>query len=64
MFLVTSTCCARPREMRRISASVRTAAGRWLKTQSGANQTYNSLYGTLTFRQLPRSAQLTLRTTF
>jgi hypothetical protein len=35
-----------------------------LSFQSGANQTYNSLYGTLTFRQLPRSAQLTLRTTF
>jgi hypothetical protein len=35
-----------------------------LSFQSGANQTYNSLYGTLTFRQLPRSAQLTVRTTF
>jgi hypothetical protein len=32
--------------------------------QSGANQTYNSLYGTMTFRQLPRSAQITVRTTF
>jgi hypothetical protein len=32
--------------------------------QSGANQTYNSLYGTTTFRQLPRSAQVTVRTTF
>ena len=35
-----------------------------LSFQSGANQTYNSLYGTMTFRQLPRSAQFTLRTTF
>jgi hypothetical protein len=35
-----------------------------LSFQNGANQTYNSLYGTTTFRQLPRSAQLTLRTTF
>ena len=35
-----------------------------LSFQSGANQTYNSLYGTTTFRQLPRSAQVTLRTTF
>jgi len=35
-----------------------------LSFQSGANQTYNSLYGTTTFRQLPRSAQLTLRTSF
>jgi hypothetical protein len=35
-----------------------------LSFQNGANQTYNSLYGTLTFRQLPRSAQLTIRTTF
>jgi hypothetical protein len=35
-----------------------------LSFQSGANQTYNSLYGTMTFRQLPRSAQFTLRSTF
>ena len=35
-----------------------------LSFQSGANQTYNSLYGTTMFRQLPRSAQFTLRTTF
>jgi len=35
-----------------------------LSFQTGANQTYNSLYGATTFRQLPRSAQLTLRTTF
>jgi hypothetical protein len=35
-----------------------------LSFQSGANQTYNSLYRTTTFRQLPRSAQITLRTTF
>ncbi len=30
----------------------------------GANQTYNPLYGTTTFRQLPRSAQVVLRITF
>jgi hypothetical protein len=31
---------------------------------SGGNQTYNPLYGTTRFRQLPRSAQIVLRTTF
>ena len=31
---------------------------------SGANQTYNPLYGTTRFRQPPRSAQIALRTTF
>ena len=35
-----------------------------LSFQSGANQTYNVLYGTTTFRQVPRSAQVGLRTTF
>ena len=35
-----------------------------LSFQSGANQTYNSLYGTTTFRQLPRSAQGTIRMAF
>lgn len=35
-----------------------------LSFQSGANQTYNVLFGTTTFRQLPRSAQVLLRTTF
>jgi hypothetical protein len=32
--------------------------------QSGANQTFNPLFGTTTFRQLPRSAQLVVRTWF
>ncbi len=32
--------------------------------QSGANQTYNVLYGTTTYRQLPRSAQVQLRASF
>lgn len=32
--------------------------------QSGANQTYNPLFGATMFRQLPRSAQLVLRTAF
>lgn len=32
--------------------------------QSGANQTYNPLYRSTMFRQLPRSAQIVLRTTF
>ena len=31
---------------------------------AGANQTYNPLYGQLTSRQPPRSAQLVLRTMF
>lgn len=31
---------------------------------SGANQTYNPLYGTTRFRQPPRSAQIALRTSF
>ena len=35
-----------------------------LSFQIGANQTYNPLYGTTTFRQLPRSAQVVLRTSF
>ncbi len=35
-----------------------------LSFQSGANQTYNVLYGTTTFRQLPRSAQIQLRASF
>jgi hypothetical protein len=32
--------------------------------QSGGNQTYNVLFGTTSFRQLPRSAQILLRTSF
>ncbi len=35
-----------------------------LSFNSGANQTYNVLYGTTTFRQLPRSAQVQLRASF
>lgn len=32
--------------------------------QNGANQMYNVLFGTTTFRQLPRSAQILLRASF
>jgi hypothetical protein len=32
--------------------------------ESGANQTYNPLFGVTTYRQLPRSAQIVLRTSF
>jgi hypothetical protein len=32
--------------------------------QTGGNQTFDPAYGTTTFRQLPRSAQLVLRTSF
>jgi hypothetical protein len=32
--------------------------------QTGANQTFNPLFGTTTFRQLPRSAQLVVRVWF
>jgi hypothetical protein len=32
--------------------------------QSGANQTYNPLFGATMFRQLPRSAQVVLRASF
>jgi hypothetical protein len=32
--------------------------------QLGANQTYNPLYGTTTYRQLPRSAQAVIRASF
>jgi len=32
--------------------------------QPGGNQTYNVLFGTTTFRQLPRSAQIVLRASF
>lgn len=32
--------------------------------QPGANQTYNPLFGTTTFRQLPRSAQAVIRASF
>jgi hypothetical protein len=35
-----------------------------LSFESGANQTYNPLFKTTTFRQLPRSAQIMLRTSF
>jgi hypothetical protein len=35
-----------------------------LSFQSGANQTYNPLFGLTTARQLPRSAQMTLRASF
>jgi hypothetical protein len=35
-----------------------------LSFQFGANQTYNVLYGTTTYRQLPRSAQFQLRASF
>jgi Carboxypeptidase regulatory-like domain/TonB dependent receptor len=35
-----------------------------LSFQSGGNQTYSPLYGVTMFRQLPRSAQISLRTTF
>ena len=35
-----------------------------LRFQSGSNQTYNPLFGTTTSRQLPRSAQVMLRTSF
>ncbi len=35
-----------------------------LRFQTGANQTYNPLHGTTAFRQLPRSAQVMLRTSF
>jgi Carboxypeptidase regulatory-like domain/TonB dependent receptor len=35
-----------------------------LSFQSGANQTFNPLYGQTTFRQLPRSAHVTVRMSF
>jgi hypothetical protein len=35
-----------------------------LSFQSGANQQYNPLFGTTTFRQLPRSAQAVVRASF
>jgi hypothetical protein len=35
-----------------------------LAHESGANQLYNPLYGQTAFRQMPRSAQITLRTSF